>query len=382
MASTTIGPIPRAVVAPSHDSGCNSTLAEPAGLPNGFPRALDTESAWVGLDMTRNADDFILKLTSSDIAELETALAFFKGLALGGDHVTRENFPLPALAERLAQVSRDIHSGRGFALVRGLDPKKYPVEDLTLLFLGIQSHIADTQGRQDKKGNMLVHIVADSSTEQKAQHHRHSTAAITFHTEEAGHLVSWQTRNTAASGGKCIIASGHTIYNVLAATRPDMIRLLARSDWPFAFPRFHCRPILFHHDGNVIINFGRTPLTGSAAHPRSDSLPKLSARQLEALDSIEAIAKATQLEIATQAGDMHFINNLTVLHRREGFVDGSDPTQKRHLVRMLLRDSKQGWAIPKELQREWFEAFDKDADRVWHLEPMPEGFFPLRINTN
>lgn len=60
------------------------------------------------------------------------------------------------------------------------------------------------------------------------------TSRQTFHTEEAADVVSWLTRSTAASGGKCIIASGHTIYNVLAATRPDMIRLLARSDWPFA----------------------------------------------------------------------------------------------------------------------------------------------------
>lgn len=46
--------------------------------------------------------------------------------------------------------------------------------------------------------------------------------------------MSWLTRSTAAAGGKCIIASGHTVYNVLAATKPDMIRTLARSDWPFA----------------------------------------------------------------------------------------------------------------------------------------------------
>lgn len=55
-----------------------------------------------------------------------------------------------------------------------------------------------------------------------------------FHNEEAGDIVSWLTRSTAAQGGKCIIASGHTVYNVLAKTRPDMIRTLARSDWPFA----------------------------------------------------------------------------------------------------------------------------------------------------
>lgn len=98
----------------------------------------------------------------------------------------------------------------------------------------------------------IVHIVADSSSAQKALHHRHSTAPIvsavaalsraepaadapqTFHNEEAGDIVSWLTRNTAAKGGKCIIASAYTVYNVMAASRPDLVRALARSDWPFA----------------------------------------------------------------------------------------------------------------------------------------------------
>jgi len=56
----------------------------------------------------------------------------------------------------------------------------------------------------------------------------------TYHNEESGDVVSWLTRSTAASGGKCIISSAYTIYNLLAATRPDVIRTLARSDWPFA----------------------------------------------------------------------------------------------------------------------------------------------------
>ena len=56
----------------------------------------------------------------------------------------------------------------------------------------------------------------------------------TFHNEESGDVVGWLTRNSAAAGGKCIIASAYTIYNTLAASRPDLVRLLARSDWPFA----------------------------------------------------------------------------------------------------------------------------------------------------
>lgn len=40
-------------------------------------------------------------------------------------------------------------------MVRGIDPSTYSVEDLTLVYLGVQSYIAEQRGRQDKRGNML-----------------------------------------------------------------------------------------------------------------------------------------------------------------------------------------------------------------------------------
>lgn len=121
---------------------------------------------------------------------------------------------------------------------------------------------------------------------------------------------------------------------------------------------------------------------GSASHPRPSSLPRLTPIQVEALDAIEAIAKATQLEMTTVAGDVHFINNFAVLHRREGFVDGEQASEKRHLVRMRLRDDELGWAVPEELQSEWTQAFGEAGSKVWHLVPMPEGFFLLRGQAN
>lgn len=157
---------------------------------------------------------------------------------------------------------------------------------------------------------------------------------------------------------------------------PPLTKRLAPS------PKFHCRPVLQYHDGKMIMNFGRTALMGSASHPRDQSLPQLTPIQIEALDAIEAIAKATQLEMTTMAGDMHFINNFAVLHRREGFVNGQKAHEKRHLVRMRLRDEELGWAVPEELQSEWTKAFGKTGSQVWHIEPMPEGFFPLRTQAN
>jgi hypothetical protein len=55
-----------------------------------------------------------------------------------------------------------------------------------------------------------------------------------FHTDPDADILAFQTRSTAACGGKCILSSGHTVYNELARTRPDVIRTLAQPDWPFA----------------------------------------------------------------------------------------------------------------------------------------------------
>lgn len=132
-----------------------------------------------------------------------------------------------------------------------------------------------------------------------------------------------------------------------------------------------------------MMNFGRTPLTGSPAHPRPNELPPVSDRQLEALDAVEKVARATELRISTRAGDIHVINNLAMLHRREGFLDGATTPERRHLVRMRLRDDEMGWEIPPQLQPEWDKAFDTaKRSKVWHLEPMPNGYFPLRLYAN
>ena len=132
----------------------------------------------------------------------------------------------------------------------------------------------------------------------------------------------------------------------------------------------------------MIINFGRAPLMGNDTHPRSATLPQLNRQQIDALDAIEAIARATELQIQTQPGDLHFINNLAILHRREGFVDGPAASEKRHLVRSRLRNSQHGWKIPEPLQGEWERAFGEVGENLWHIEPMSPFWFPLRKYPN
>lgn len=76
-------------------------------------------------------------------------------LGLDGSHVSADTFRLPTLGPRLVELSRDVHNGLGFAVIRGINPQDYSVEDLTLAYMGIASYVADKRGRQDKLGNML-----------------------------------------------------------------------------------------------------------------------------------------------------------------------------------------------------------------------------------
>jgi hypothetical protein len=76
-------------------------------------------------------------------------------LELDGNEASPDTFPLPTLGPKLLGLAKDVYSGRGFCVVRGLDLSRYSMEDATVIWLGMQGYIARRQGRQDKNGNML-----------------------------------------------------------------------------------------------------------------------------------------------------------------------------------------------------------------------------------
>ncbi|KAG4416259.1 hypothetical protein IFR04_010605 [Cadophora malorum] len=360
--------------------GFTSTPTSAASsIPYGFPATLETGQVWTAAEFTEETR-FVVNLTAEHKQELDEALEAFKSLCLDGDLVDRTNFPLHQLQRTLDCVAEQIHNGKGFCILRGLEADRYCLEDSMIVFLGVQSYVAERRMRQDEVGNMLVHVTADPSNERLSKHVRHSTDTIPFHTDPDADVLGFQTRDVAASGGKCVLASGHSIYNELARTRPDVISILAAPDWPFALPYFHQRPVLFHHNGRVIFCFTRLALFGNEFYLRPTSIPSISPRQREALDLVNSIAETNRLEISLQPGDIYFVNNMALLHRRDEFVD--DKYHKRHLVRMHLRNEKLGWDIPGELKQFWDEALDEDRDESWHIEPMPESFFPLKLGSH
>ena len=86
---------------------------------------------------------------------MKSRLTFILAQGIDGDLVDSSNFPLLNLRHILRRLSLALHGGRGFCVIKGLDYDKYSVEDNMIIFLGVQSYIAETRARQDEKGNMI-----------------------------------------------------------------------------------------------------------------------------------------------------------------------------------------------------------------------------------
>lgn len=350
----------------------------PNTVPHGWPRAVRGPLVWTGSDFPEESI-FSYHLTDQDKEEITTALSRFKTLGKEGKDVNRELFPLPSLQKKLLQIRDDVYQGRGFAVLRGLDVEAFSDMDLLTVYLGLSSYVAEMRGKQNQRGTMLIHVVNTTETIRT----ENATVEMPFHTDLVCDVVSTLTKacgGSGGSGGSGIVTSAWTVYNELAATRPDLIHVLAEPNWPFDTftrdPPFYRRPLLYLQDGKVITNFSRRCLVGHATTgPRTPGIPGLTEAQAEALDALHAIGRRHELRISMQTGDIRFINNMGLMHRRDTYRDGEpdDGTpasldQRRYLLRLWLHNPDACWSLPPLLRLAWERIFrDPERDGHWDL---------------
>lgn len=62
---------------------------------------------------------------------------------------------MPILSAKLKAINEDVYNGRGFAVLRGLNPQDFSIEDLTMIYMGVSTYAGNQVGRQDRMGNCL-----------------------------------------------------------------------------------------------------------------------------------------------------------------------------------------------------------------------------------
>ncbi|KAE8333800.1 hypothetical protein BDV39DRAFT_188167 [Aspergillus sergii] len=346
-------------------------------LPHGFPKRLESKMAWEAKDISLDhalggggGTPYLLILQGPQLAEIDAALKHFQSLAQPMEALNPSTFPLPGLSLILRSVSGNLHSGYGFTLIRGVPVERYTREENMIIYVGISSHIGAMRGRQDHqfKGQpadvMLAHItdMRRPGAEQNYALAAYTDSEVVFHTD-VGDIVSLFVLSEPANGGESLLASGWTVYNALAENRPDLVRVLAE-DWPIPSAQepglIKYRPLLFYQPASgstherVILQFSRRSFSGFGAHSQ---LNGLSPTQVEALDALHFLAEKFHVAMELKRGDMQFINNLSMIHARNSYVDG--PGSRRHLLRLWLRDPENAWATPDALRSRADRLYDE-----------------------
>ncbi|KAF8954539.1 hypothetical protein BDZ97DRAFT_1864586 [Flammula alnicola] len=275
------------------------------------------------------------ELSAEQLKEIDDALKYFKGTLSAyhkpNGYLSPETFPLPHLGP--------LHTGRGFFVI--------------IIYAGVSSHVGGVRGIQERGGVVVGHIkdLTNANAAKVVGGPAYTADKQVFHTD-AGDLVALFVLETAAEGGLSRISSSWKVYNEIAATRPDLIKTLSEP-WPFdefgGNPKYTDRPLLFHHDSKIIIQYARILFTGFDGRPRSADIPPITEAQAEALDTIHFLAEKYALGLSFQKGDIQFINNLSLFHARDGFRDS--PEHKRHLLQLEESWKKRFYSTTPDTER-------------------------------
>jgi hypothetical protein len=310
------------------------------------PHRPNGRSVWLGKDLVRS-EDWIYTLPPRAIDEIDASVRALKGRDAYGPAVERHEFPLTSIADDVARLRQDIGSGRGFFVIRGLQKDRYTDNDLGLIFRGFGAHF----GRdltQSAYGDRLGDIrdISDEIRERNMRRGYQSGGFQTAHTDPSGEvgIVAMLSLRMAKDGGESLIASAHTVHNMMLDWCPEFLALfydgfvLRRPD---SDAKAMERPALigkvpgFHYENGWLNCDHQNGYIRRAVENHNSSLDP---KQQAALGVFTSLSNHpdVMLKMMLRPGDFQFINNRTILHGRAAFEDHPEKDKRRHLYRLWL----------------------------------------------
>ncbi len=310
---------------------------------------IEGPAAWYGADLT-GSTEWMYHLSRCEVDEVDAAVA----TVLDGEteivDVHRDDFPLPTLGPALSRIQEEVVNGRGFVLIKGLPVLRYSMQEAATAAWGIATYLGEAVP-QNAKGHLLGHVKNIGHDPHNPLHRIYATNyRQPFHTDSCD-VVGLVCLRPAKSGGLSSIASSVTIYNEMLERRPDLVEQLTR---PFYVDRkgevpqgkkdYYRMPVFNHYSGHLITIYARDFIEAAQRHRE---VPRLTARQLEALDMVDALVASdrVRLNMKLEPGDIQVLHNHQVLHARTSYEDHPQPERKRHMLRLWLSQPN-GWPLP------------------------------------
>jgi hypothetical protein len=298
-----------------------------------------------------------LPLFRCDLNELDAALVTTQERQLGIIDIGCDDFPLPALAPRLAAIRQELLRGRGFVLMRGIPIERYSIAEAATIYWGIGTHLGKAVS-QNAKGHVLGHVRDLGYDLRDPNVRTYQTTKRQYYHADSCDIVGLLCLRTAKWGGLSSIVSSVTAYNEMLARHSDLVGTLfepfyvdRRGEVPAGMLPYYLLPILNYHAGLLTSYYVRRYIDSAQRLPE---VPRLTPRQLAALDAFDALLddETLHLKMDFEPGDIQLLHNHQILHDRTEYEDWPEPERKRHLLRLWLCPPD-GRPLPPAYAQRW-----------------------------
>ncbi len=290
-----------------------------------FPRASDP-AAWTPADLGRSPG-WLHDFTPNELTELS---------ALSRAARRGESASVPDgsfLAWQMARTGRELRSGVGVRILRGLPVEATTPREAGMAFMALSRRLGEPM--EQSRGVTLAHVRADEENNPQGLGFR-AAGTLPFHADLED-VIGFLCLRAARCGGTRRFASAATVYNILATDHPDQLRVLTR---PFHVALQQPHPDHGHSWTRLPFVSVRDGVFNACAYPvhikraqRLTGVPALTAAQSRALEVFNQVADRVAVSLELRPGDFEYFNNHVVLHSRTRFTgDGS----QRHLLRVWL----------------------------------------------
>lgn len=253
----------------------------------------------------------------------------------------------PEVCEVLAPLAEQLWDGPGFFWLRGL-PADDP-DQLRRLFWVLGNNLGHPV-MQNGRGEILSEVTDRFAGAVRGPDTRgyESNDELRFHCD-GGDSIGLCCVLAAPSGGDNGLVSLRALHDEIEAHRPEHLPVLQRG-----FPLYARREASSEGSTGGKVNERRIPVFSSTSQgftawlnirlaelaAEMSGVPFTAAEQA-ALDCVEALAERSDMKLTfrTEPGDVIWVNNLAVMHRRDHYVDHADPAKARRLYRMWLNRS-------------------------------------------
>jgi hypothetical protein len=322
------------------------------GNPSAQPidHIVDGKKAWVRADIER--DDWLFRLSPAGLSELRATIVELRANPRPVEQIDSVHFALPACRELMRRVKSALDDGVRFAVVDRLPMDEISDDEAKALYWILSSLLA--RPVQQKLSSALLYDVHDTgkkATPGSGVRPDQTNMDQFFHNDNSYNTtqpeyVALLCVRAAKTGGISQVISFYTLHNELLRAHQDVVPRLYR---PFWFdrqkeylpgePAVLSAPIFAAIDGRLKVRLGLFQAAGGYTL-MNETMDEAAVAAINALRNIFT-REALRFDFVMERGQIQFVNNLEIGHRRTTFEDYAEPHKKRLMVRLWLRNAGQ-----------------------------------------